>query len=74
MADDALDPVRAAVAVEIEAEKATAKGARTPKLRLLEAAMIHLSRAGVHVPVATGVRLASHCLTLAAETVEVPGE
>ena len=65
----------AVVAAEVDREKAQAKGARTTKLRLLEAAMIHLNRAGVHVPVATGVRLASHCLTLAAETVvEVPGE
>ena len=60
----------ARVAADIAAEKVAAKGTRTPRLRYLETAVIHLTRAGVATSLETGVRLAREAITAAAQAEE----
>ena len=69
--DEPQASVRAALlaqgTADIAAEKVAAKGARTPRLRYLETAVIHLTRAGVATSLETGVRLAREAIAAAAQ-------
>ena len=63
--------LRVEVAALASVEKQAAGAVRTPVLRLLEAAVVHLSRAGRDVPVGTARRLAGECLARAVAVLEV---